>query len=69
MALKRVYRVKRSPYLYNAKNFPPYLMWDITNIPPCKHNVLIVSHKIAGSNRRTPQRGQTNPHIEVEDRL
>ena len=32
-ALKRVYRVKMSPYLYNVKNFLPYSMLDVTNIP------------------------------------
>ena len=29
-ALKRVYRVTRSSYLYSVRNFPPYLMWDVT---------------------------------------
>ena len=27
--LKHVYRVKKSPYLYSARNFPSYPMWDI----------------------------------------
>ena len=30
MALKCVYRVKRSPYLYSVRNFPSYPMWDVT---------------------------------------
>ena len=29
-------------------------MWDVTNTPPCRHNVLVVSHKIAGPNKQTP---------------
>ena len=61
-ALKRVYKVERSPYLYSARKFLPYPMWDVTNTPPCRHNVLVVSHGIAGPNG-------TNPHIRVGDRL
>ena len=37
-ALKRIYRVKRSPYLYSAKNFPPHPMWDVTNF--LGHNII-----------------------------
>ena len=29
--------------------------------PPCRHNVLIVSHGIAGSNRKTPLIGPNKP--------
>ena len=29
-ALKCVYMIKRSSYLYTAKNFPPYPMWNVT---------------------------------------
>ena len=29
-------------------------MWDVTNILSCRHNVLIVFHEIAGSNKQTP---------------
>ena len=29
-------------------------MWDITNTPPCRHNVFVVSHGIAEPNRQTP---------------
>ena len=66
-ALKRVYKVERSPYLYNARKFLPYPMWDVRNTPPpppppCRHNVLVVSHGIAGPN-------ETDPHIGVGDRL
>ena len=61
-ALKRVYKVERSPYLYSARKFLPYPMWDVTNTPPCRHNVLVVSHGITGPNG-------TNPHIGVGDRL
>ena len=32
-ALKHVYLVKRSLYIYSVRNFLPYLMWDITNTP------------------------------------
>ena len=53
-ALKRVYLVKRSLYIYSAKNILPYPMWDITNTPPCRHNVLVVSHGIVGLNKQTP---------------
>ena len=69
--LKRVYRIKRSPYLYNIKNFPLYLMWDVTNtLPPlCKHNILVVSYRIAGPKRQTPLRDQTNSHTKVRDRF
>ena len=28
--LKRVYKVERSPYLYSARKFLPYPMWDVT---------------------------------------
>ena len=31
--LKRVYEVERSPYLYSARKFLPYPMWDVTNTP------------------------------------
>ena len=30
MALKRIYLVKRSLYIYSARNFIPYLIWDVT---------------------------------------
>ena len=53
-ALKRVYLVKRSLYIYSVRNLLPYPMWDITNTPPCRHNVLVVSHGITGPNRQTP---------------
>ena len=58
-ALKRVYLVRRSLYIYSARNLLPYPMWDITNTLSCKHNVLVVSHGITGPNRQS----QTNPHI------
>ena len=51
--------VKRSLYIYSAKNFLPYSMWDITNTLSCKHNVLVVSHGIAGPNKWTPKQ---TPH-------
>ena len=60
-ALKRVYLVKRSLYIYSARNFLSYPMWDITNTLPCRHNVLVVSHGIARSNRQTPLTGSNKP--------
>ena len=33
-ALKRVYFVKRSLYIYSVRNILSYPMWDITNTPP-----------------------------------
>ena len=61
-ALKCVYLVKRSLYIYSARNILPYsMMWDITNTPPYKHNILVVSHGIAGSNKQTPLMGLNKP--------
>ena len=31
MALKHIYRIKKSSYLYSVRNFPFYSMWDVTN--------------------------------------
>ena len=59
--LKVVYLVRRSLYIYSVRNFSPYPMWDVTNTPPCKHNVLVVSHGIAGPNRQTPLTGPNKP--------
>ena len=59
--LKCVYRVTRSPYLFSTRNFPPYLMGDVTNTPPCRHNVLVMSHRIAEPNRQTPLMGLNKP--------
>ena len=58
---KTRYLVKMSLYIYSVKNFFPYPMWDITNTPICRHNVLVVSHGIAGSNRQTPLTGPNKP--------
>ena len=30
------------------------MIWDIINTPPCRHNIIIVSHGIVGLNRKTP---------------
>ena len=65
MGLKHIYLVKKDSHLYNVKNFLPHLMWDITNIPPCKYNVLIVSHGIVKSNRQTLLI-ESNPHTKVK---
>ena len=51
-AIKCVYMVKRDSY--NVVNFHPYSMWDITNTPSYKHNVIVVSHGIEKQNRQTP---------------
>ena len=64
MVLKRVYLVKMSFYIYSTRNILSYPMWDITNSPPsspCRHNVLVVSHGIAGSNKQTPLTGLNKP--------
>ena len=60
-ALRHIYKVKRSPYLYNIRNFSLYSMWDVTNTPPCKHNVLVVFHGMTGPNRQTPHTGPNKP--------
>ena len=36
-ALKRVYLIKRNLYIYCAKNFLPYPMWDITDLKQISH--------------------------------
>ena len=61
MTLKRIYLVKRNLYIYNTRNILPYLMWDITNTPSCRHNVFIVSHGIVGPNKQTPFKGPNKP--------
>ena len=30
--LKHAYRIKRNIYIYSVRNFPPYPIWDVTNI-------------------------------------
>ena len=57
-ALKCVYQVKKSSYLYSTRKFLPYPTWDVTNTPPpppppWRHNVLVVSHGIIGPNKQT----------------
>ena len=54
-------QVTRSPYLFSTRNFPPYLMRDVTNTSLCRHNVLVVSHGIAEPNRQTPLMGLNKP--------
>lgn len=46
-----VYMVKRGSYIYSAKNFSPYPMWDMTIILSCRHNIFVVSHGIAEPNK------------------
>ena len=59
-ALKRVYYVERSLYLYSAEKFLSYLMWNVTN------TLLVVSHawdyKVKRTN--TPYKAKQNgpPH-------
>ena len=50
-------------HVYNTRNFLPYPMWDITItlLPLCRHNVLIVSYMIVGSNIQTPLMGPNKP--------
>lgn len=52
--LKCIYKVKKSFYIYSTRNFLSYLIWDIINTPPCRHNIILVSHGIARPNRKTP---------------
>ena len=68
--LKRVYRVKRSPYLYSVRNFPPYPIWDVTNTS-LSANITFSLYPMGlwGQTDKHPPRGQTNPHTEVEDQL
>ena len=70
-ALKRVYLVEKSLYLFSARKFLPYSIWDVTNTSSCRHNVLIVSYEIARPNKLTPPTGpnETDPHFGVGDRL
>ena len=61
--LKSIFKVKKSSYLYKIRNFLLYPMWDITNTPPCRHNIPVVSHRITGPNRKTPfMRPNKPPH-------
>ncbi|RVW99944.1 WD40 repeat-containing protein HOS15 [Vitis vinifera] len=43
------------------------IVWVVVGLETfCRHNILVVSPGIAGPNRRTPLRGQTNLHTEDE---
>ena len=58
MALKRVYRVKMSLYIYSIRNFLPYPMWDVINTP---HADITSSLCLTGlwgqTNKQTPPMG------------
>ena len=60
MTLKRVYKVKRSPYIYFQELFPLFDVGYYNHHSPCWHNVLVVSHGIAG---------QINSHTGIEDQV
>ena len=51
--LKNIYKVKRNSYIYSSSNFLLYPMWHISNILPCRHNIVVVSHGMVGLNRQT----------------
>ena len=63
-SLKRVYKVKRSSYLYSPRNFFPYPIWNVINI---SHTHTTSSLCPMGLRDQTNK--QTNPHIIVRDRL
>ena len=50
-------------HVYNARNFLPYPMWDITItlLPLCRHNVLVLSYMIVEPNIQTPLMGPNKP--------
>ena len=54
MVLKRIYKVKKNLYIYSAKKFIPYPMWDMTKV----FNVIYVktsfNHKTRFKTMRTP---------------
>ena len=63
-ALRRVYRLRGIHTYIASRIFPPIqcgMSQTPTPPPPCRHNVLVVSHEIMGPNRQTPLWGQTNP--------
>ena len=43
-ALKHVYLVKRSLYIYSDRNILPYPMWDITMLAPPFHAIVNSLH-------------------------
>ena len=43
MALKRVYLVERSSYLYSVRKFLPYPMWDETYIVRCETLITLIA--------------------------
>ena len=63
MALKRVYLIKRSFYIYSINNFLPYPMWDMTNIPPPPPMQTQCPRCVPWDceAKQTPLRDQTNP--------
>ena len=67
--LKCVYKVKRSSYLYNAMNFSPYPMWDVTNTPYADTMSSLCPIGLRGQTNKHHLRNQTNPHTEVKDWL
>ena len=60
---KRTISIQLGVGCYNQK-LPPYPMWDVTNKSPWKHNILVVSHRITGSNRQTSptRQNKQTPH-------
>lgn len=71
MTLKRVYRIKKSLYIYDSKNFLPYPMWDITNppSPPFPYTdttFLLYPMGLSSQTDKHPLWSQTNLHTRVK---
>ena len=66
-ALKRVYRIKMSLYIYSVRNFLPYLVWDVTNTPHADITSSLYPIGLWGQTNKHPLQDKTNSHIKVED--
>ena len=69
MILKHIYKVKGSVYIYNPSNFPPIRYATLQT--PCHANIAspLCLTGLWSQTNKYPSRGQTNPHIRVEDQL
>lgn len=61
MTLKHVYMIKMNLYLYDVKNFLPFLMWSIINIIDTIY--LLYSTRLLDQTENHLIWGQTNPHL------
>ena len=59
MAVKRANKVEMSSYLYSAKKFLPYPMWDVTNTPMQTMGLQsqMDKHSLQGQTKQTPTSG------------